>query len=54
MTEVPKELDPSLVPEGCHPVITVRGLRNSFGEQVIHDDLNLTVCRGELLVVVGG
>src|SRR5438045_7143517 len=36
------------------PVITVRGLRNSFGEQVIHQDLDLTVCRGEILGVVGG
>ena len=41
-------------PEGCKPIITVRGLRNSFGEQVIHDDLDLTVCRGEILGVVGG
>ncbi len=36
------------------PVIVVRGLRNQFGDQVIHDDLNLTVRRGEILGVVGG
>ena len=30
-------------PKDCDPVITIRGLRNSFGEQVIHDDLDLTV-----------
>ena len=42
------------VPKDCDPVITVRGLRNAFGEQVIHDDVNLTVCRGEILGVVGG
>ena len=36
------------------PVITVRGLRNSFGEQVIHDGLDLDVRRGEILGVVGG
>ena len=42
------------VPEGCQPIITVRGLRNTFGEQVVHDDLDLTVCRGEILGVVGG
>jgi phospholipid/cholesterol/gamma-HCH transport system ATP-binding protein len=35
-------------------VITVRGLRNSFGEQVIHEDLDLDVRRGEILGVVGG
>jgi len=36
------------------PVITIRGLRNSFGEQVIHDGLDLDVRRGEILGVVGG
>ena len=41
-------------PKDCEPVITVRGLRNAFGEQVIHDNLDLTVCRGEILGVVGG
>src|SRR5687768_2258208 len=35
-------------------IITVRGLRNSFGEQVIHEDLDLDVRRGEILGVVGG
>ena len=34
--------------------IVVRGLRNAFGEQVIHDGLDLTVRRGEILGVVGG
>ena len=36
------------------PVIEVHGLRNSFGEQVIHDGLDLEVCRGEIMGVVGG
>ena len=35
-------------------VIEVRGLRNSFGEAVIHDGLDLDVRRGEILGVVGG
>ena len=35
-------------------VIEVRGLRNSFGEAVIHDGLDLEVKRGEILGVVGG
>ncbi|MDP9422959.1 MAG: ABC transporter ATP-binding protein [Pseudomonadota bacterium] len=35
-------------------IITVRGLRNSFGEQVIHEGLDLDVRRGEILGVVGG
>ncbi len=36
------------------PIIRVRGLRNSFGDQVIHDNLDLDVRRGEILGVVGG
>jgi phospholipid/cholesterol/gamma-HCH transport system ATP-binding protein len=35
-------------------VISVRGLRNSFGDQVIHEGLDLEVRRGEILGVVGG
>lgn len=35
-------------------IIEVHGLRNSFGEQVVHDGLNLDVRRGEILGVVGG
>ena len=36
------------------PIITVRGLGNSFGDQVIHKDLDLDVRQGEILGVVGG
>jgi phospholipid/cholesterol/gamma-HCH transport system ATP-binding protein len=35
-------------------VIRVRGLKNSFGEQVVHEGLDLDVRRGEILGVVGG
>jgi len=35
-------------------VIEVRGLRSQFGEQVVHDALDLDVMRGEVLGVVGG
>ncbi len=34
--------------------IIVEGLRNSFGENVIHENLSLKVRRGEILGVVGG
>jgi phospholipid/cholesterol/gamma-HCH transport system ATP-binding protein len=34
--------------------IVVRGLSNAFGKQVIHENLDLTVRRGEILGVVGG
>jgi len=36
------------------PIIRVRGLANRFGEQVVHDGLDLDVKRGEILGVVGG
>ena len=35
-------------------VIEVRGLRNQFGAQVVHDHLDLDVYRGEIVGVVGG
>jgi phospholipid/cholesterol/gamma-HCH transport system ATP-binding protein len=35
-------------------VIRVRGLSNKFGEQVVHEGLDLDVRRGEILGVVGG
>ena len=35
-------------------VIAVRGLTNRFGEQVVHEALDLDVLRGEILGVVGG
>jgi phospholipid/cholesterol/gamma-HCH transport system ATP-binding protein len=40
--------------EGHDPIISVRGLRNAFGDQVVHDGLDLDVRRGEILGVVGG
>ncbi|MFS0772085.1 ABC transporter ATP-binding protein [Sphingomonas sp. 1P08PE] len=35
-------------------IVDVKGLRNSFGESVVHDNLDLQVRRGEILGVVGG
>ncbi|MBD8678305.1 ABC transporter ATP-binding protein [Sphingomonas sp. CFBP 13720] len=35
-------------------IIRVRGLKNAFGDQVIHEGLDLDVRRGEILGVVGG
>ena len=40
--------------QGSEPIIQVRGLRNSFGDQVVHEDLDLDVMPGEILGVVGG
>src|SRR6476661_3054772 len=36
------------------PVIEVRGLRNQFGAQIVHDGLDMTVERGEVFGIVGG
>ena len=35
-------------------VIRVRGLRNAFGDHVVHEDLDLDLYRGEILGIVGG
>ncbi|MGH8124638.1 MAG: ABC transporter ATP-binding protein [Rhodanobacteraceae bacterium] len=35
-------------------LVEVRGLRSRFGEQVVHENLDLDVYRGEILGVVGG
>lgn len=41
-------------PTDGEPLIEVEGLLSQFGERVIHQDLDLTVPRGEVLGVVGG
>lgn len=47
-----QDIDDLLDGEG--PAIEVRGLVNAFGDHVVHDHLDLTVRRGEVLGVVGG
>ncbi len=44
----------SKIPAAAEPIIRIRGLRNAFGTQVVHEDLDLDVRRGEILGVVGG
>lgn len=39
---------------GADPIISIRGLVNRFGDQTVHDGLDLDVRRGEILGVVGG
>ncbi len=41
-------------PDDEKPVIVVEGLVNRFGEHAVHEGLDLTVRRGEILGVVGG
>jgi phospholipid/cholesterol/gamma-HCH transport system ATP-binding protein len=45
--DIPEKFD------GSYPIV-IEGLRNAFGEQVVHEDLALKVRRGEILGVVGG
>ena len=39
---------------GSGNVIEVRGLKNCFGDQIVHEGLDLDLRRGEILGVVGG
>lgn len=39
---------------GREAIIEVRGLRNQFGAQTVHEGLDLDVYRGEVLGIVGG
>jgi phospholipid/cholesterol/gamma-HCH transport system ATP-binding protein len=39
---------------GDNVVIRIRGLVNAFGDEVIHDHIDLDVVRGEVMGVVGG
>lgn len=56
MTDLVAEPAPSedSAAESDDIAIDVRGLRSAFGDHVVHDDLNLSVRRGEILGVVGG
>jgi phospholipid/cholesterol/gamma-HCH transport system ATP-binding protein len=42
------------LPDDEQPIISVRGLENRFGDQIVHQDLDLDVRRGEIIGVVGG
>ena len=50
MSVAPK---PKTAPD-ADDVIRVRGLSNRFGDQLVHENLDLDVHRGEILGVVGG
>jgi phospholipid/cholesterol/gamma-HCH transport system ATP-binding protein len=40
--------------ESAAPIVEVSGLKNRFGEQIVHDGLDFEVRRGEIFGVVGG
>lgn len=54
MNDAPDCIDDPSEGTGDAPVISIRGLVNRFGSQVVHDGLDLDVRRGEILGVVGG
>lgn len=43
-----------MTPSSKKPLVVVKGLKTQFGDQVIHEDLNLMVFEGEVLGIVGG
>lgn len=38
----------------AEPMLSVRGIVNRFGKQVVHDQLNLDISRGEIIGIAGG
>ncbi len=44
---------PPLDDQQAEPIV-IRGLNNRFGTQVIHENLDLTIPRGEIVGIVGG
>ena len=46
-------LDRAKLPPGGSPIV-VEGLKNQFGDFVVHENLDLTVKQGEIIGVVGG
>jgi phospholipid/cholesterol/gamma-HCH transport system ATP-binding protein len=46
--------DPDTLLDESAPPIEVRGLHSAYGDHIIHDQLDLTVKRGDVLGVVGG
>ena len=38
----------------AEPILSARGIVNRFGEQVVHDDINLDIVRGEIIGIAGG
>jgi len=36
------------------PVIQITGLKNHFGDQWVHKDVNLSVQKGEIIAIIGG
>ena len=49
----PKQ-QPERAESAPQPIIEIKNLRTQFGDTVVHEDLNLTINRGEIVSLVGG
>ncbi|QEX21369.1 ABC transporter ATP-binding protein [Hypericibacter adhaerens] len=54
MARAHNKQQPDVAPAEANAVISIRGLINRFGRQIVHDGLDLDVRKGEVLGVVGG
>ncbi|HWA43444.1 MAG TPA: ABC transporter ATP-binding protein [Hypericibacter adhaerens] len=54
MARAHNKQQPDAAPAEANAVISIRGLINRFGRQIVHDGLDLDVRKGEVLGVVGG
>jgi phospholipid/cholesterol/gamma-HCH transport system ATP-binding protein len=54
MSAEPDAATPAEELDESAPAVEVRGLRSVFDEHVVHDGLDLTVNRGEVMGIVGG
>ena len=47
-------MSPTTNGNSAETILAITGLRTQFGPQIIHDDLQLTIQRGEIIGIVGG
>lgn len=47
-------MDIAMNKQAAEPIIDIKNLRTQFGRNVIHDQLDLQVIKGEILSIVGG
>lgn len=40
-------------PESSQPLIEIRGLHNRFGRKLVHEELELSINRGEIVAIIG-
>lgn len=54
MDDMMQTPDAAQAPGANDAIIKIRGLKNAFGDHVVHENLDLDVNRGEILGIVGG